>query len=180
ARMAALLAGFPESVAGQTVNRLCASGLQAIVSAAQAIQTGSGEVFAAGGVESMSRAPFVMGKPETGFPRGEQRLYDTTIGWRFVNPRLAAKYPPISMGETAENLAEQYGISREEQDRFALASHQKAVAAMEARRFDAEIVPVPVPQRKGEPIVVATDEHPRPDTPLEKLARLRPAFREGG
>ena len=180
ARMAALLAGFPESVAGQTVNRLCASGLQAIVSAAQAIQTGSGEVFAAGGVESMSRAPFVMGKPESGFPRGEQRLYDTTIGWRFVNPRLAAKYPPISMGETAENLAEQYGISREEQDRFALASHQKAVAAMEARRFDAEIVPVPVPQRKGEPIVVATDEHPRPDTSLEKLARLRPAFREGG
>ncbi|WP_376796260.1 3-oxoadipyl-CoA thiolase [Thermogemmatispora sp.] len=179
ARMALLLAGLPIHVAGQTVNRLCGSGLQAINSAAQAIQVGAGDTFVAGGVESMTRAPFVLGKAESAFSRSAT-LYDTTLGWRFINPRLAAMHYPYSMGETAENVAERYGISREEQDRYALRSHQRAVAAQQDGRFGEEIVPVPVPQKKGEPLLVSKDEHPRPDTSLEKLAALKPAFREGG
>ncbi|MBE3566653.1 MAG: 3-oxoadipyl-CoA thiolase [Thermogemmatispora sp.] len=179
ARMALLLAGLPIHVAGQTVNRLCGSGLQAINSAAQAIQVGAGDTFVAGGVESMTRAPFVLGKAESAFSRSAT-LYDTTLGWRFINPRLAAMHYPYSMGETAENVAERYGISREEQDRYALRSHQRAVAAQQDGRFAEEIVPVPIPQKKGEPGLVSKDEHPRPDTSLEKLAALKPAFREGG
>ncbi len=179
ARMALLLAGLPVEVAGQTVNRLCGSGLQAVNSAAQAIQTGAGDTFVAGGVESMTRAPFVLGKSDSAFSRNVQ-IYDSTIGWRFTNPRLAAMHHPYSMGETAENVAERYGVSREDQDAFALRSHRRAVAAQQAGRFAAEIVPVTVPQKKGEPLVVAVDEHPRPDTTLEKLAALKPAFRKGG
>ena len=179
ARMALLLAGLPVEVAGQTVNRLCGSGLQAVNSAAQAIQTGVGDTFVAGGVESMTRAPFVLGKSDSAFSRNVQ-IYDSTIGWRFTNPRLAAMHHPYSMGETAENVAERYGVSREDQDAFALRSHRRAVAAQQAGRFAAEIVPVTVPQKKGEPLVVAVDEHPRPDTTLEKLAALKPAFRKGG
>ncbi len=180
ARMAALVAGLPIEVPGATVNRLCASGLEAVNQAARAIQTDSGDVFIAGGVESMTRAPFVMLKAAEPFPRGAVSMADTTIGWRFTNPRLAAMYPPESMGETAENVAEKYRVNREEQDAFALRSHQRAVAAMQGGRFKDEIVPVPIPQRKGDPIVVDADEGPRPDTTLEKLARLKPAFREGG
>lgn len=180
ARMAALLAGLPVEVAGLTVNRLCGSGLQAINSAAHAIQVGDGEVFIAGGVESMTRAPYVMAKPETGYERGDRQLFDTTLGWRFVNPRLAERYYPYSMGETAENVAERWGVPRERQDAFALESHRRAVAAWEEGRFADQIVPVAVPQKRGDPIVVDRDEHPRPDTSLEALARLRPAFREGG
>ncbi|WP_052887665.1 3-oxoadipyl-CoA thiolase [Thermogemmatispora carboxidivorans] len=179
ARMALLLAGLPIHVAGQTVNRLCGSGLQAINSAAQAIQVGAGDIFVAGGVESMTRAPFVLGKAESAFSRNAA-LYDTTLGWRFINPKLAALHHPYSMGETAENVAARYGVSREEQDRYALRSHQRAVAAQQDGRFAEEIVPVPVPQKKGEPALVSQDEHPRPDTSLEKLAALKPAFREGG
>jgi 3-oxoadipyl-CoA thiolase len=179
ARMALLLAGLPVEVAGQTVNRLCGSGLQAVNSAAQAIQTGAGDTFVAGGVESMTRAPFVLGKSDSAFSRNAQ-IYDSTIGWRFTNPKLAAMHHPYSMGETAENVAERYGVSREEQDAFALRSHQRAVAAQQSGRFAAEIVPVTVPQKKGEALVVAVDEHPRPDTTLEKLAALKPAFRKGG
>ncbi|MBX5456210.1 MAG: 3-oxoadipyl-CoA thiolase [Thermogemmatispora sp.] len=179
ARMALLLAGLPIHVAGQTVNRLCGSGLQAINSAAQAIQVGAGDTFVAGGVESMTRAPFVLGKAESAFSRSAT-LYDTTLGWRFINPKLAAMHYPYSMGETAENVAERYGISREEQDRYALRSHQRAVAAQQDGRFSEEIIPVPIPQKKGEPGLVSKDEHPRPDTSLEKLAALKPAFREGG
>ena len=180
ARMAALVAGLPIDIPGATVNRLCGSGLEAINEAARAIQTDSGDVFIAGGVESMTRAPFVMLKAAEAFPRGAITMADTTIGWRFTNPKLAAMYPPESMGETAENVAEKYRIGREEQDAFALRSHQRAVAAIQAGRFKDEIVPVPVPQKKGEPVVVDTDEGPRPDTSLEKLAKLKPAFREGG
>ncbi len=180
ARMAALVAGLPIEIPGATVNRLCGSGLEAINDAARAIQTDSGDVFIAGGVESMTRAPFVMLKATEGFPRGAISLADTTIGWRFTNPKLAAMYPPHSMGETAENVAEKYRITREEQDAFALQSHQRAMAAIQAGRFKEEIVPLPVPQKKGEPLVVDTDEGPRPDTGLEKLAKLKPAFREGG
>jgi 3-oxoadipyl-CoA thiolase len=179
ARMALLLAGFPLEVAGQTVNRLCGSGLQAVNSAAQAIQTGMGDTFVAGGVESMTRAPFVMGKAETAFSRSAT-IYDTTIGWRFVNPKLAEMHYPYSMGETAENVAERYKISREEQDAWALRSHQRAVAAQRSGVFAQEIVAVPIPQKKGEPVLVALDEHPRPDTSLEALAKLKPAFRKGG
>ncbi|MBI4840085.1 MAG: thiolase family protein [candidate division NC10 bacterium] len=180
ARMAALVAGLPIEIPGATVNRLCGSGLEAINDAARAIQTDSGDVFIAGGVESMTRAPFVMLKATEPFPRGAITMADTTIGWRFTNPRLAALYPPESMGETAENVAEKYRITREEQDAFALQSHQRAVAAIQAGRFKDEIVPVPVPQKKGEPVVVDTDEGPRPDTSPEKLAKLKPAFRHGG
>jgi 3-oxoadipyl-CoA thiolase len=180
ARMALLLAGLPTSAAGQTVNRLCGSGLQAVNSAAQAIQTEQGEVFVAGGVESMSRAPFVFGKPETPYPRGNQTVYDSTLGWRFVNPRLAELHHPFSMGETAENVAEKWGVSRADQDAFALQSQQRAAAAIDAGRFEAEIVPVEIPQRRGGPVLVRTDEHPRRDTTLEKLAALRPAFRKDG
>jgi 3-oxoadipyl-CoA thiolase len=184
ARMAALLAGLPIEVAGQTVNRLCGSGLQAINAAAQAIAVGDGDVFIAGGVESMTRAPYVLGKPEAAFDRGARELYDTTLGWRFVNPKLAEAHYPYSMGETAENVVERYGekydVSRERQDAFALRSHQRAIAAHEGGYFDDQLVPVTVPQRKGDPIVVARDEHPRADTSLEALGKLRPAFREGG
>jgi 3-oxoadipyl-CoA thiolase len=180
ARMALLLAGLPISVAGQTVNRLCGSGLQAVNSAAQAIQTGAGDLFVAGGVESMTRAPFVLGKPDAAFPRGTLNLQDTTLGWRFINPRLAEMHHPYSMGETAENVAEAYHISRADQDAYALASHQRAVAAIRDGRFRDEIVPVPAPQKKGEPVRVDTDEQPRADTSLEKLAALKPVFRQGG
>ena len=180
ARMALLLAGLPVEVAGLTVNRLCGSGLQAINTAAHAIAVDDGDVFIAGGVESMTRAPYVMAKPDTGYDRGNRELQDTTLGWRFVNPRLAAAHYPYSMGETAENVAERWSVSRERQDAFALASQQKAVAAIERGAFDAQIVPVTIPQKKGDPIVVSRDEHPRADTSAEALGKLRPAFREGG
>jgi len=180
ARMSLLLAGLPVQVAGATVNRLCASGLQAIIFAAMSIQTNNGDVIIAGGVESMTRAPFVTAKPDTAFPRGEITSYDSTIGWRFINPRLAEMYHPYSLGETAENVAEQYGITREEQDRFALLSQQRAAAAIRQGRFKDEIVPVEIPNRKGPPTLFDTDEHPRPDTTLEKLAALRPVFKKGG
>ncbi len=179
ARMALLLAGLPIEVAGQTVNRLCGSGLQAINSAAQAIQTGAGDTFVAGGVESMTRAPFVLGKADSAFSRA-MNLQDTTLGWRFVNPRLSAMYHPYSMGETAENVAERTKIGREEQDAYALRSHQRAVAAQQTGRFAEEIVPVPIPQKKGEAVLVALDEQPRRDTTLEKLAALKPVFRKDG
>jgi 3-oxoadipyl-CoA thiolase len=171
ARMAALLAGLPESVAGVTVNRLCASGLSAVVSACHAISAGDGELFVAGGVESMSRAPFVFAKPDAAFPRGDRVVYDTTLGWRFPNARLEAMFPLESMGETGENVAERWGVSREDQDAFALRSQQRWAAAAKAGRFDDELVPV------GE---VTRDEHPRPDTTADKLAALKPAFRPGG
>ncbi len=180
ARMAMLLAGLPVEVGGCTVNRLCGSSLQAVNDAARAIKAGEGDVIIAGGVESMTRAPFVMAKPETAWPRGDMTLYDTTIGWRFTNPRLAEMYYPYSMGETAENVAERWGISREDQDAFALESQHRAADAISSGRFKDEIVPVIVPQRKGEPVVVDTDEHPRPDTNKEKLAKLGAAFRKGG
>jgi len=179
ARMAALLAGLPVEVPGQTVNRLCGSGLQAAVTAYHAIRCGDGDVMIAGGVESMTRAPFVVAKAAEPWSR-KLEVYDTTIGWRFTNPRLAEKYPPYSMGETAENVAERYGITREEQDRYALMSQQRAARAIQEGRFRDEIVPVVIPQPSGEPVVVDRDEHPRPDTTLEALSRLRPAFRKGG
>jgi 3-oxoadipyl-CoA thiolase len=171
ARMAALLAELPDSVPGVTVNRLCASGLSAIVSACHAIAAGEGDVYVAGGVESMSRAPFVFGKPENGFPRGDRTVYDTTLGWRFPNARLEEKFPLESMGETGENVAERYGISRAEQDAFALQSQRRWAAADEAGSFADELVPVDDAVR---------DEHPRPDTDDAKLAALKPAFRAGG
>lgn len=179
-RMALLLAGLPVAVGGQTVNRLCGSGMQAIASAAHAIKVGEGEVFIAGGVESMTRAPFVMAKPQAAFPRGEIKLHDTTLGWRFTNPRLAEMHTPYSMGETAENVAERFGITRREQDEFAVISHRRAAEAIAAGRFKDEIVPVVIPQPSGDPLVVDTDEHPRPDTTLEKLAALRPVFKKDG
>ena len=171
ARMAALLAGLPESVAGVTVNRLCASGLSAVVGACHAVAAGDGDLFVAGGVESMSRAPLVIGKPEHAFPRGNSTAWDTTLGWRFPNTRLEELFPLESMGETGENVAEGYGVPREEQDAFALQSQQRWAAADAEGRFADELVPV------GE---VARDEHPRPETSAEKLATLKPAFREGG
>ena len=180
ARMAALLAGLPVEVAGLTVNRLCGSGLQALNSASHAIACGDGDVFIAGGVESMSRAPFVILKPETAFERGDRALVDTTLGWRFVNPALAAAHHPYSMGETGENVADKLGVSREDQDAFALTSQRNAAAAVAEGRYRDQLVAIPVPQRKGDPIVVDTDEHPRPDTTAEALARLKPAFRQGG
>jgi 3-oxoadipyl-CoA thiolase len=181
ARMAVLLAGFPVEVGGLTVNRLCGSGLQAVNSAAHAIAVGDGDVFIGGGVESMTRAPYVMAKPEAAWDRGPRELQDTTLGWRFINPKLADLHYPYSMGETAEQVAERWGISRERQDAFALESQQRAVAAIEAGRFDAQIVPVEVPGRKGAVTIVDRDEHPRADTTAEALARLKPAFkREGG
>ena len=175
ARMAALLAGLPATVPGATVNRLCASGLEAINCAARMIESGAGDIMVAGGVESMSRAPYVLSKADQAFGR-EQQIFDTTIGWRFVNPRLAAMYPPISLGETAENVARAHGVSRADQDAFALASQQKWAAAHAAGRFRDEIAPVEIPQGKKPPIVFDTDEHPRPDTTLDKLAALKPAF----
>ena len=180
ARMALLIAGLPVEVAGQTVNRLCGSGLQAVASAAQAIAVGDADVVIAGGVESMSRAPLVTLKPESGYERGTRELVDTTIGWRFVNPVLDAKYPTISLGETAERVATQWGVSREEQDAFALESQRRAAAAAASGVHAEEIVPVKIPQRKGDAISVETDEHPRPETNAASLAKLRPAFIEGG
>jgi 3-oxoadipyl-CoA thiolase len=180
ARMAGLLAGLPVEVPGVTVNRLCASGLEASVQGARQIRLDEAGLVLAGGVESMSRAPLVTLKPERGLARGNLELVDTTIGWRFVNPRMAERYSTESMGETAENVAERYSVSREDQDAFALESHRRAMAAAEAGRFDDEIVTVQVPQPKGEPLTVHSDEGPRPDTSLEKLSRLQPIFREGG
>jgi 3-oxoadipyl-CoA thiolase len=180
ARMAVLLAGLPVEVGGLTVNRLCGSGLQAINSAAHAIAVDDGDVFIGGGVESMTRAPYVMAKPDTAFDRGERQLYDTTLGWRFVNPKLAERHHPYSMGETAENVAQRWEVGRDLQDAFALRSQQRAVAAWEEGRFDDQIVPITIPQRKGEPVVVSRDEHPRADTTLEGLAKLKPAFRGEG
>ena len=171
ARMGALLAGLPQEVAGVTVNRLCASGLSAVVSACHAVRAGDGELFVAGGVESMSRAPLVLAKPEQAFPRGNQTAWDTTLGWRFPNPRLEAMFPLESMGETGENVAERFGVSRNEQDEFALESQRRHAAATEAGRFADELVSVAELER---------DEHPRPDTSAEKLAALKPAFRPDG
>jgi 3-oxoadipyl-CoA thiolase len=180
ARMAALLAGLPQSVPGATVNRLCASGLEAVNSAARAIKTGEGDVYLAGGVESMSRAPWVVEKPERGLPRGPQTMHDTTLGWRMINPRMTELgVSTESMGETGENVAKRFGVSREDQDAFALRSHQRAVAAAEAGKLAEEIVPIEAP-RGRETIIVAADQGPRPDASLEALAKLRPVFREGG
>jgi 3-oxoadipyl-CoA thiolase len=180
ARMSALLAGLPVEVGGQTVNRLCGSGLQAINSAAHAVMVGDGDAFVAGGVESMTRAPYVMAKAEAPFERGAREMYDTTLGWRFTNPRLAEMYFPYSMGETGENVASQENVSRADQDAFALVSHQRAVAAIESGRFQNQIVPVMAPQAKGAPVEISRDEHPRADTSIEALAKLRAAFKEGG
>jgi 3-oxoadipyl-CoA thiolase len=171
ARMGALLAGLPETVAGVTVNRLCASGLSAVVSACHAVVAGDGDLFVAGGVESMTRAPLVMAKPDAAYPRGNQTVWDSTLGWRFPNPRMAAMFPLESMGETGENVAERYGVSREEQDAFSLQSQQRWGAADAAGRFADELVGV---------AEVTHDEHPRPDTSAERLAALKPAFRDGG
>ena len=179
ARMAALLAGLPETVPGATVNRLCASSLEAINIAARMIEAHHADVLIAGGVESMSRAPFVLAKASEAFSRNAE-IHDTTIGWRFTNPKLAALHHPFSMGETAENVARKYGISREDQDRFALESQMKCKAAMEAGRFEDEIVPVETARAKGGPLLVARDEHPRPETTLEQLAKLKPAFAKDG
>jgi len=180
ARMALLLAGYPSTVPGVTVNRLCASGLSAVVHGFRAIALGEADVVVAGGVESMTRAPYVLAKGDRAFAGGPPEIHDSSLGWRFVNPRLAAMHPPLAMGETAENLVERYGISRKDQDRFALRSHQLALAAWEEGRYQDHVLSVEVPQRRGDPIIVDRDEGPRPDTSLEALARLRPAFREGG
>ena len=180
ARMAVLLAGLPQTVPAVTLNRLCASGLEAVVSASRAIRLGEGDVYLAGGVESMSRAPIVMGKAAQGFAVGAPALFDTALGWRFPNPKMRALFPLEQMGETAENLVEEHRISREDQDAFAYGSHQKAVAAIESGWFKDEIAPVRVPQRKADDLIIDTDEGPRKDTSLDKLARLKPAFKEGG
>ncbi len=178
ARMSALLAGFPVEVAGQTVNRLCGSGLQAVVSAGHAIRCGEGDVFVAGGVESMSRAPWVTLKPERGFPRGDPVSADTTVGWRFTNPEMPEEWT-IGLGETAEEVADRWGVSREEQERFAVESQRRAARALEEDRFREEIVPIEVPGPGGA-TVVEKDEHPRPGVTKEKLEKLRPIFREDG
>ena len=180
ARMALLLAGLPVEVAGATINRLCASGLTAVNMAARAIRAGEGDIFIAGGVESMSRAPYSLPKAEQGFPFGNLTAWDTALGWRYPNPRMADLYGTEAMGETAENIAEQTGISRAEQDAFALQSHQRAIAAIDSGCFAEEIIPVPVPQKKGDPLLVNTDERPRRDSSMEALARLKPIFRKNG
>ena len=180
ARMALLLAGFPIEVPGQTVNRLCGSGMQATISAAREIQSGGAEVMIAGGVESMTRAPWVMPKPDSAFPRGPQTSYDTSIGWRLVNPKMAQMYGTLQMGETADRVAQKYEVSREDQDAFALRSHQRAIAAQKSGRLGEEIVPVDAAQRKGDALLLTDDEGPRPDSTLETLAKLRPAFSEKG
>lgn len=181
ARMATLLAGFPVEVAAVTFNRLCASGLAAVNQAARAIRVGEGDVYIAGGVESMSRAPYSLPKAEQPFSFGNLTAWDTALGWRYPNPRMQEQYGTESMGETAENIYEQMPqISREQQDAFTLESHRRAIAAIDSGRFAEEITPVPVPQRKGDPLLVTTDERPRRDTSLESLARLRPAFRKNG
>lgn len=180
ARMALLLAGLPYSVPGVTLNRLCASGLAAVNTAARAIKTGELSICIAGGVESMSRAPYSLPKAEQPFPFGNLTAWDTALGWRYPNPKMAELYGTESMGETAENIAAMTGITREEQDAFALESHQRAITAMDAGKFAEEIVPVSIPQKKGDPILVSMDERPRRDTSLESLARLKPAFRKEG
>ncbi len=180
ARMAALLAGLPVEVAAVTYNRLCASGLHAVIQAARAIKVGDGDVYIAGGVECMSRAPYSMPKAERSFAWGNVTAWDTAIGWRYPNARFKEMYENESMGETAENIWDETHITREEQDRFALQSHQRAIAAIDNGKFADEIISVSIPQRKGDPVIVDTDERPRRDSSLEKLARLRPAFRRGG
>lgn len=179
ARMSALLAGLPVEVAASTVNRLCGSGLDAVNYAARAILAGEGDIFIAGGTESMTRAPFVMAKPNSEFPRGNMEMYDTTIGWRFTNSKLKEIYGAESMPETAENVAERFGITREEQDQFALESQMKAKLAMEKCLFKDEIIPVTYTDRKGNEITLAHDEHPRPETTYEKLSGLKPIFKGG-
>jgi 3-oxoadipyl-CoA thiolase len=180
ARMAALLAGLPASVPGATVNRLCASGLEAVNAAARAVKLGEGDFYLAGGVESMSRAPWIVEKPERALPRGPQTMHDTTLGWRMINSRMAELgISTESMGETGENVAERYGVSREDQDAFALRSHQRAVAAAAAGKLAEEIAPIEAPKGR-ETVLVEVDEGPRPDASLEQLAKLRPVFREGG
>ena len=179
ARMASLLAGLPDSVPGETVNRLCASGLAAVAHAARAVRLSDGDVYVAGGVESMTRAPFVMGKSAQAFGRDVQ-VFDTSIGWRFVNPKLRERHGTDAMGETAENVAERYGIAREHQDVFACRSQSRAAASRASGRFDREIAPLAIPQKKGAAKVIDTDEFIRPDTTIEVLARLKPAFRQGG
>ncbi len=181
ARMASLLAGIPVSVPGVTINRLCASGLAAVNLAARAIRAGDGEIYLAGGVESMSRAPYSLPKAESGFAFGNLTAYDTALGWRYPNPKMQSSYGTDSMGETAENIAAQRPhLTREKQDAFAVHSHQNAIAASDSGKFGEEIVPVPVPQRKGDPILVNSDERPRRDTSMESLARLKPAFKKEG
>jgi 3-oxoadipyl-CoA thiolase len=181
ARMAGLLAGLPVEVPGVTVNRLCASGLEAVNQASRALRLGEGGLYLAGGSESMSRAPWVVPKPDAVLPRGEQTMYDTALGWRLINPRMAERYSTEAMGETAENVAERYGISREAQDRFALRSHERAVAAQGDGRLADQLVPIEAPSLNGrDATTVDADEGPRSDTSLEKLARLRPIFRDGG
>ena len=181
ARMAALLAGLPVEVPGVTVNRLCASGLDAINQASRALRLGEADLYLAGGSESMSRAPWVMAKPESALARGERTLHDTALGWRLINPRMAARYSTEAMGETAENVAERYRISRADQDAFALRSHQRAVAAQDEGRLAEQLIAVEAPgPNRGETIVVEVDEGPRPETTLDRLASLRPAFRDGG
>ncbi|SHG00585.1 acetyl-CoA C-acyltransferase [Ornithinibacillus halophilus] len=179
ARMSALLAGLPVTVSGTTINRLCGSGLDAVMYAARAIAVGEGDIFIAGGTESMTRAPYVMPKPEKDFPRGNMEMYDTTIGWRFINKKLEGMYGTDSMPQTAENVAEMYGISRIEQDQFALESQHRAKQAVASNRFSEELVPVIYHDRKGKKSVVDHDEHPRPETTIEKLGKLRPLFEEG-
>lgn len=180
ARMAALLAGFPVEVAAVTLNRLCASGLNAVNMAARAIRAGEGEVFIAGGVESMSRGPYSVPKPEMSYPFGNSVMWDTAFGWRYPHPRMEELYGTEAMGETAENIYDQMPVSREDQDAFAFASHQRAIAAIDSGKMTEEIVPVEIPQRKGDPVIVDTDERPRRDTNLDALSRLRPAFRKDG
>src|SRR5512137_2346095 len=181
ARMAALLAGLPVEVGGVTVNRLCASGLAAVNYASRAIRAGEGGVFIAGGVESMSRAPYSLPKAESGFPFGNLTAYDTALGWRYPNPKMQKMYGTESMGETAENIAaERPHLTRQKQDEFALRSHQRAIAAIDSGKFAEEILPVVIPQRKGDPKVVDTDERPRRDTSLESLGKLKPSFRAAG
>lgn len=180
ARMASLLAGFPVSVPGMTFNRLCASGLSAVNAAFHAIHAGEGEVYLAGGVESMSRAPYSLPKAENGFPFGNLTAYDTALGWRYPNPHMAELYGTEPMGETAENIAAQTGITREQQDQYAVESHRRAIAAIDSGKFKEEIIPISIPQKKGDPIVVDTDERPRRDTTMESLAKLRASFRQGG
>lgn len=180
ARNASLLAGLPDSVPGATVNRLCGSGLEAVNQAGRAVGAGEGDLFVAGGVETMTRAPLVIPKGNAPFARGNVTVYDSVLGWRFPNPRLGELYPLVSLGETAENVAEKYSVTREQQDAFGLRSHRNAVAAAEAGRLDDEMIPVEAPQRRGGPVVHDRDEGPRPDTTLEQLAALRPAFVEDG
>ncbi|MBK8270086.1 MAG: thiolase family protein [Planctomycetes bacterium] len=180
ARMALLLAGLPDSVPGATVNRLCASGLEAVAIAARMIDAGHGDVFIAGGCESMSRAPLVLPKPDEPWVRGNQTMFDSTLGWRMTNPKLAKMHQPFSMGETAENVAEKYKLSREAQDKFALESQMRCKAAIDAGRLAEEIIAVEVEAERGKKTIVEKDEHPRFDTTMEALAKLRPAFREGG